>query len=107
MIEQMRAMCSDIGYHQTAAAVLQRSNFGWAHTGTSRTAATASMDPFQRDVGGLQNPSLDDDAFLQAFEGVHGRAAREEEAAALMAVSAPSMSQVRDSPAGNPRSLPL
>ncbi len=97
MIEQMRAMCSDIGYHQTAAAVLQHSNFGWAHTGTNRTAATASMDPFQRNVGGLQTPSLDDDAFLQAFEGVHGRAAREEEAAALtaMAVSAPSMSQVR------------
>ena len=97
MIEQMRAMCTDAGYHQTAVTVLQPSSFGWAHTYSNRTAAAASMDPFQRDVGGLQHPALDDDAFLQAFEGVHGRAAREEETAALnaIAVSAPSMSQVR------------
>ena len=92
MIKQMRAMCNDIVYYQTAATVLQPSSLGWAHTYFTRTAAIAAMDPFQRSVG------LDDDAFLQSFEGVHGRAEGDKEAASLeaMPVSAPPMSQVRD-----------
>ena len=63
------------------------------------------MDPFQRDVGGL-----DDDAFMHSLEGVQGQVSLEQEAAALLPdlpVSAPSISRVRKSASSYTASTPV
>ena len=85
-------MWTKIDCHWSPAAVLQQSGIGRAHTYTNVTAASVPMDPFQPDVGGL-----DDEAFMQSLEGVHGQPASLEQEAALLPelpLATPSISQV-------------